>query len=99
MTIMSETRVLFIGSKRIGLTVMSEMLRLHRSSVIGALTIDDQTDPRSVFASICELARLNNVPICVAANRSESEKFILASKPDLCIVAGWYWIISSKTLE
>lgn len=94
-----DTKVLFVGSKRVGLKVLNEMLSLHRASVIGVLSIDDRDDARSAFGALQELAKKNDLPFQIAKNRREAEAFIIASRADLCIVAGWYWLLGQNVLE
>lgn len=92
-------RVLFVGSKRLGLTCLSTLYRLAPQRLIGVVTMDDTSDTRSVlpeFEAFCAQAGL----AChVARHREESEGFIRTLQPDLCIVVGWYWFITETTLD
>jgi methionyl-tRNA formyltransferase len=93
-----DTKVLFVGSKRVGLKVLTEMLSLHRASVVGVLSIDDRDDARTVYGPLQELAKKNSLPFNVAKNRREAAAFIIESSADLCIVAGWYWLLGQDIL-
>ena len=43
-------RVLFLGSKQLGLRVLQEMHSLSPETLIGAVTIDDTNDTRTKFS-------------------------------------------------
>lgn len=92
-------RVLFIGSKQLGLRVLKEMYSLSPNKLVGILTIDDSNDTRSMFADFQHFSNQNEFVLHVAKNRKESEEIILELKPDLCIVVGWYWLISNNALD
>ena len=91
-------RVLFMGSKPLGADVLREMHALSPGTLIGALTIDDRSDPRSAFDTIRDYCSESDVPCHVAANRRHAEELIREIRPDLCIVVGWYWLITEETL-
>lgn len=95
----SPARVLFIGSKQIGLAVLREMHRLAPQLLIGAMTIDDRSDARSVHADLAAFCATSGLALKTVASRVESEALIAELRPDLCIVVGWYWLISQSTLE
>jgi methionyl-tRNA formyltransferase len=91
-------RVTFVGSKSLGLSCLRAICKLDRASVAGVVTCDDTSDGRSVLGKFREFAAEWKLPIVVAANRTESECAIRDVRPDLCLVVGWYWIISNETL-
>ena len=92
-------RVLFMGSKRLGLRVLQEMYALSPEKVVGVLTIDDTDDTRSVFPDIKDFSKRNRLKFHVAKNRAESESIIQDVAPDLCLVVGWYWLIRDIVLD
>ncbi|MBF0430225.1 MAG: methionyl-tRNA formyltransferase [Fibrobacteria bacterium] len=92
-------RVLFIGSKHLGLEALKKMYSLSPDSLIGILTIDDSNDTRSVLNDFQHFSNQNALILHAAKNRKESEKILLESKPDLCIVVGWYWLIGKEALD
>lgn len=92
-------KVLFMGSKQIGLRVLREIHSLSPDTLIGAITFNDTDDTRSVFNGFEDFSRTNNVDLYVANNKKHSEKIINQLKPDLCLVVGWYWLISNVTLD
>jgi predicted transcriptional regulator len=46
----SPGRVLFLGSKRLGLRILEQMAVLRPEALVGAIVLDDREDGRSVFA-------------------------------------------------
>jgi methionyl-tRNA formyltransferase len=92
-------RVLFIGSKQLGLRVLQTMHSLSPDTLIGAMTIDDSQDTRTRFADFRTFAKENALPLHVAKNRKHSEQLIEQLKPDLCLVVGWYWMISKQAID
>jgi methionyl-tRNA formyltransferase len=92
-------RVLFIGSKNLGLECLKAMHELSKETLIGVLTFDDRKDIRSVFEEMNKFCTQNNIPIFIAINRADSEKLIMELQPDICFVVGWYWLINDQTLS
>lgn len=92
-------KILFIGSKQIGLKCLSEIYSLSPDSLIGIITIDDRNEKRSVFVDLNSFASVNSIKFHIAQNRKHFESLIKELKPELCIVVGWYWMISSETIN
>jgi methionyl-tRNA formyltransferase len=92
-------RVLFIGSKQLGLNCLQAMVHQDKASFVGVMTLDDRADGRNTFDELNSFCNEQNLPIYVAKNRSDSEKIIQELKPDICIVIGWYWLLSKEMLE
>jgi len=93
------SKVMFLGSKRLGLRCLEEMHRISRDTLVAMMTIDDRDDTRSVFGDMRVFAAQNQIPLFIAKNRKDSEKIIMAQKPELCIVNGWYWLIGDDALR
>jgi len=93
------SRVLFIGSKSIGLECLKLIHSLDSSSLVGAITIDDRGDKRSRYNDFVSYCVENDMSLQVVQNRREFEVKIQSYRPDLCIVVGWYWLVSKKLLE
>jgi methionyl-tRNA formyltransferase len=91
-------RILFLGSKALGLRVVQEMHALAPDALTGILTIDDRADSRSVFAEFQSWAAAAAAPLHVATNRKHAEQLVSEIRPDLCFVVGWYWLISPAAL-
>lgn len=92
-------RVLFIGSKQLGLDCLKAMYNQSKEKLIGVLTFDDTSDGRSKFYDFTEFCSTTEIPMFIAKNKSESEKIIKKQKPDICFVVGWYWLFSKEILK
>lgn len=90
-------RVLFIGSKSLGLRLVTEMCRYQAPMAV--VTIDDRDDTRSVFNDLQKLAAEKNLPFHVARNRKHSEELFRELRPDLCFAGYWYWLISGELVQ
>lgn len=88
-------RVAFMGSKAIGLTVAEQMLATISAphELVGLICPDDQSDNRSENVAIAELARRHSRPLYVARTASEADAAVSEIRPDVVIVAGWYFLI------
>jgi methionyl-tRNA formyltransferase len=92
-------RVIFIGSKQLGLTALETIRAIAPDSLHMAVTCDDRSDDRSVldgFRSYCHDHRLIlevlKRPRCLT-------DIIAAERPDLCLVVGWYWLLDHHLLD
>ncbi len=92
-------RVLFVGSKRQGLQALRSVQAAVVDSLVGLVTIDDRDDARSVFDELLSTAAVSGIPGVVATSRSDSEARISEFQPDLVVVVGWYWLLSSEILS
>ncbi|UCC81101.1 MAG: methionyl-tRNA formyltransferase [Candidatus Zixiibacteriota bacterium] len=92
-------KVLFIGSKKLGLRCLQEMYNLGPDYIAGVLTTDDRDDRRSVLKDLEEFAASKRIGFYTARNNKETENVIRKISPDICFVVGWYRIIDRKTLD
>jgi methionyl-tRNA formyltransferase len=92
------SRVTFVGSKRLGLQVLKCMHGLSPDVLAGVITLDDRADTRSVFAELEGYCAGQGIHMQVARDRRDAEAAISARSPDLCVVVGWYWLISAAVL-
>jgi len=92
-------KVLFIGSKQLGLRILEELYTLSPHILIGVMTIDDIGDARSKYQEIKHFAQTRGLQFCTAVNRSHSEQFVRQLRPDLCFVVNWYWIMGKECLS
>ncbi len=92
-------RALFIGSKALGLKVAQEMYATASNSFLGVVTIDDSNDTRSVLQEFRSFAHETKCSLHLAENGKHAGQLIAELKPDLCIVAGWYWLLNEATLS
>ncbi len=94
----SNLRVLFIGSKKLGLAALRVLYKAVSGDLLGVLTVDDRSDTRSAFDEIREFSVQRGIPFHVAGNRKSAAETIRLLNPDLCLVVGWYWLIDNATL-
>lgn len=92
-------RVLFIGSKESGFNVLKILYKLSPDTLVGCVTVDDITDTRSKRNEIDNYCNGNSIPIDILTGRCDLTASIEKYKPDLCIVMGWYYIISETVLN
>jgi methionyl-tRNA formyltransferase len=95
---MGINRVLFLGSKLLGAAFLAALHRLEPGVLIGAITIDDRHDTRTAFDQISAYCQAHGIALSVARNRTHSEALIRELAPELCMVSGWYWLLSPGIL-
>jgi methionyl-tRNA formyltransferase len=93
------SKVLFIGSKELGLSILKEIYLLSPDTLLGVITIDDHDDTRTMFKEFQKFSDTNKIKLYVAKNKQHSEEIITDLQPDLCLVVCWYWLLSNKILE
>jgi methionyl-tRNA formyltransferase len=91
-------KLLFIGSKPLGLRTLETLLRVAPQMVTGAVTLDDSADPRTVLPQLQEFCAMRKLPLFIATGRKHSEAIIREQQPDLCFVSGWYWMLDPEIL-
>lgn len=92
-------RVVFVGSKQLGLTVLQLLQELMPDRLVGAVTSDDAADTRSVLGEMQAWSVRNDVRLAVATSRREADELVSSLRADLCVVAGWYWLIRESMLN
>lgn len=92
-------RVLFIGSKESGFKVLQEMFLKAPHSIVGCVTVDDSEDTRSKISVFRKYCNDNGIPLEVLSGKCDISESINRFTPDLCIVMGWYYIISPQLLD
>jgi methionyl-tRNA formyltransferase len=93
------TRTVFLGSKQLGLRSLQTIHEIDPRSLAGIVTFDDRSDTRSTFDELLAFARSASLPIRVAQDRLDAERAVREWWPDICLVVGWYWLISKATLD
>jgi methionyl-tRNA formyltransferase len=92
-------KVLFIGTKRLGLNSLKTIHQLYPEKLAGVLTIEEPNDQRGIYSEFQSYCLENNIKLYCAHNRKNSEELILEIKPEFCLVVGWYWIISIDVVK
>ena len=93
------SKVLFVGSKSIGLTCLKAIHFLMPNSLSGVITIDDRSDSRSCYSDFLGYCAENGITLHKVSKRSEFRKVVLDVKPNFCLVVGWYWIVEKSLLN
>jgi len=93
-------KILFMGSKNLGLSVLKTIFCLTPEKLLGVLTFDDSNDGlRSKYDEFRAFCLENNIDFFVAKNKKQSKAIITSLQPDLCFCSGWYWIVDDDLLE
>lgn len=92
-------RVVFLGSKQSGLETLRTVYRLRPECIVAVVTFDDSIDARSVLSDFHKFCGEFDVPLHVAANRHDAESVLKALQPELCLVVGWYWLLSEGLID
>ena len=85
---MKINRVLFVGSKQLGLTCLKAMFNSAPQQLIAVMTIDDSSDIRTRYEDFVSFCSEHNLPLYTANNRSHSENIILDVSPEICFFVG-----------
>lgn len=88
-------RVLFVGSKRMGLRVLREMHAVRPESIAGVVALDDRRDLRSEYEALRGFAVEHRFPLSIGDDLAGDIKEL---HPDLVIVSGWYRLFSKELL-
>lgn len=93
------TRVLFLGSKRIGLRVLKLLHDLEPHALVGAVAFDDSTDVRSALPEFDALCEQRHIALHRASTPAAADSLIAKFQPDLCFVVGWYFLFTRQVLQ
>ncbi len=91
--------MIFIGSKQIGLDVLSKVFGLYPDKLQGIVTFDDSNDKRTKLDSFKTFSTTSKKPLYILTKPSELGNIVEKVKPDIGIVVGWYWIIKPDILN
>ena len=89
----------FVGSKGLGVRVLEQVYSLAPDHLCGIVTVDDTQDTRCALTAFANFAERTNTPLQIIKRSSQLEEAIASFKPDLCLVVGWYWVLSSSLLR
>lgn len=92
-------RVVFLGSKQFGLETLRTVYRLRPETVVAVVTFDDSGDTRSALAGFISFCAEMHVPLHVATDRRDAESVIDTIQAELCLVVGWYWLLSQGLID
>jgi len=91
--------VSFVGSKHLGLQVLKEIYSIAASHLQSIITFDDTADTRSELSEYKRFSEETGKPLCVLTKPSQLPECVDTFRPDMIIVAGWYWMLKGCLLE
>lgn len=91
--------VIFIGSKQLGALMLKELHMQASEKLKACITVDDSNETRSKLREISDYCNKNTLPLYVLNGKCDITDIINKHEPELCIVAGWYYVISQTLLE
>lgn len=94
-----KERILFCGSKSLGLKFLEKLLEATSSNLVLVCHPDDSADSRSVRDKFTHLCQDKVVNLKHISSEQELQSVISKYKPDIAIVCGWYKVISAETLS
>ena len=89
---------MFLGSKDFGLSCLKTLYQIAPDSLVGAITYDDSGDTRTALGEFRSFSQETGLQLKIAETSSHAERLVCEQSPDLCLVSGWYWLISEQTL-
>ena len=92
-------KILFIGSKKLGILVLEKIHEMFPSLLCSIVTINDTEDARSELSNLMRFSKKTGKFLHVLNKSTELFSIVKKEKPDLCIVVGWYWLINNKLLS
>lgn len=92
-------KVIFVGSKSLGYTVLKTMYRLAPEQLDACITMGDGKDHRSCRKEIKEFCLENQIPCFEVAGNCDISGIIADRKPDICFVVGWYRMIPERVIR
>lgn len=95
----SIDKVVFLGSKLLGLQVLKTIWKLRPDALKAIVTFDDTNDTRSELAGFKDFASHSGRSLFIAKNSSEAEEIIRQLHPDLCLVVCWYWMLKDELIS
>ncbi|MDE1463519.1 methionyl-tRNA formyltransferase [Spartinivicinus poritis] len=92
-------KILLLASKLLGLQVCNQLFQCQTNEQLIVITFTDQHDSRSCFTDFQQFTNDHGIELIVVANQQETNDWITALQPDLCLVVGWYWLIPEPILR
>ncbi len=92
-------RVVFIGSKELGFSVLKELNRQFSDRLKACITVDDTGDSRSYLTEFRTYCSEHHQPLHILSGKCDISDYIKEYSPDICIVVGWYYLIDTRLLS
>ena len=95
----STAKVLFIGSKALGLACLKALHQVSPTLNYAVVTYDDQCDSRSRLTDYAEFCEVFGFSLHVLKKPAQLDAVVQGFQPEICFVSGWYWILPKKMLD
>lgn len=99
MSEIENRKVIFVGSKQIGLMALQTLVDLIPLNIGRVITFDDSRDSRSVLPKFKDYCQATKLPLSIINKPSELAELVRFDSPYIVFVVGWYWIISSDVMK
>jgi len=91
-------KVCLVVSKRLGFLVLQEIHKMV-DDIVEVITCDDREDSnRTCFEELQKFCNSESITFHVMTNKQLCQH-IKNTKPKLCFVCGWYWILPKSVLD
>lgn len=90
-------RILFVGSKSVGLETLRVMQEVAPGSLKRIITCDDSAVERSRKDDFVRLARQYDIDLLFSFSSAATHEMIKDYHPNLCVVADWHQTLNPKT--
>lgn len=90
---MTPARFAFLGSKHLGVRVLTAALETAGDQLVGALGLTDHTDQRSAFDELRLVARASGKAFRAVSSTRDVVEALERWQPDVVIVCGWYQVL------
>lgn len=94
----AKPKTLFLGSKPLGLQVLSTLAAIDPESLSAVVTFDDSDDARSCLQDFRDVSHELSLPLELLPKPSALDAVLARHEPRLVVVCGWYWLIAPETL-
>ena len=99
MSEVENRKIIFVGSKQIGLNALQTLVDFEPSNIGRVITFDDSKDDRSVLPDIKNYCQETKISLSIITRPSALSEFIKNDQPYLVIVVSWYWIIPPDVID
>lgn len=103
-----KKKIMVIGGKSLGLQVSKKVFELSKKygqDFAGIVTYDDRNSDRSKFKEIFDFTKEMDVPLFIVKMKPKKESNQMLNnvieniKPDIIIMANWYWILPEDVIK
>ena len=91
--IKKKEKCLFIGSKKLGLSVLKSLTVFNRDMNWIVIHPEDTNDERSLKREFIDYCNVNSIQIIITETAKQANKIIEEENFHFAMVCGWYWIL------